>query len=386
MDRYRTAARALFCVTFLFWFSQYAYTPYLNPELQAMGASATFIGLVGGGYGFTQLLSRLPLGIAADRFRCHKTFILAGCLLSSLSGFGMYFRYTPAGFLVFRALGGFAAATWVAFTVLYSSYFPAEKGPQAINMLNVANQAGRLLCFVLVAALVGRLGERSSFFLAGLAGLAAAVLCLFVRNSAPAGAPVRLQEVPGLLRDRNLLACTLLAVLTQVVAFSTYSGFVTNYAVDIGAQAAQLSLMSIVMMVPLVASNYLVASKWLNRFGARSLLEVGFGLTAIYCVVLPWAPAMEWVYVLQALAGVSNTLTMSVLLGVCVQNVDPGRRSTAMGFFQAIYGLGMTAGPILMGMLTDGLSLSAAFRVMSVVSLLALVLTLTLLPRRVKRT
>ena len=82
----------------------------------------------------------------------------------------------------------------------------------------------------------------------------------------------------------------------------------------------------------------------------------------------------------------SNTLTMSVLLGVCVQNVDPGRRSTAMGFFQAIYGLGMTAGPILMGMLTDGLSLPAAFRVMSVVALLALVLTLTLLPRRAKRT
>ena len=49
-------------------------------------------------------------------------------------------------------------------------------------------------------------------------------------------------------------------------------------------------------------------------------------------------------------------------------------------------GLGMTAGPILMGMLTDGLSLPAAFRVMSVVALLALVLTLTLLPRRVKRT
>ena len=38
------------------------------------------------------------------------------------------------------------------------------------------------------------------------------------------------------------------------------------------------------------------------------------------------------------------------------------------------------------GMLTDGLSLPAAFRVMSVVALLALVLTLTLLPRRVKRT
>ena len=66
--------------------------------------------------------------------------------------------------------------------------------------------------------------------------------------------------------------------------------------------------------------------------------------------------------------------------------MDPTHEIAAMGFFQAIYGLGMTAGPILMGMLTDGLSLPAAFRVMSVVALLALVLTLTLLPRRVKRT
>ena len=228
------------------------------------------------------------------------------------------------------------------------------------------------------------MGERSSFFLAGLAGLAAAVLCLFVRNSAPAGAPVRLQEVPGLLRDRNLLACTLLAVLTQVVAFSTYSGFVTNYAVDIGAQAAQLSLMSIVMMVPLVASNYLVASKWLNRFGARSF-SGGLRLDGN---LLRGAPlgARHGVGLCAAGAGGREQHPYHVrAAGGLRAECGPRPPFHRYGLFQAIYGLGMTAGPILMGMLTDGLSLPAAFRVMSVVALLALVLTLTLLPRRVKR-
>ncbi len=39
------SANILFVVTLLFWFAQYGYTSYVNPELQRMGASAVFMGL-----------------------------------------------------------------------------------------------------------------------------------------------------------------------------------------------------------------------------------------------------------------------------------------------------------------------------------------------------
>ncbi len=380
MSRYQSSAQRMFCVTFLFWFSQYAYVPYLNPELQAMGATATFMGMVSAGYGLTQLLSRIPMGIAADRWHCHRLFVAAGCAMSALASLGMYFFYSPGGFLAFRAAGGLGAASWVAFTVLYSGYFPAPQAPQAISMLNVANQAGRLACFVLVALLVGQFGVRGCFLLSGVTALLALALCLGLRKAPDTGPPILLRQLPALLRSRTLVACSLLAILAQTVAFSTYSSFVSNHAAAIGAQPAQLSGMNIALMVPVVLVNYLVARRWLPRYGLRPLLLCGFAATALYCLLLPAAGRMAQVYALQALAGVGNSLTIAVLLGGCVRGVEPRFRATAMGVFQAVYGLGMAGGPVLMGSLTDRFGLRTAFWAMGAVSLLALALTPALLP------
>lgn len=382
MGKYQNSARMMFCVTFLFWFSQYAYLPYLNPELQAMGATATFMGVVSAGYGLTQLLSRIPMGIAADRWNCHRLFVAAGCAMAAAASFGIYFFYSPAGFLIFRALGGLGAACWVAFTVLYSGYFPASRAPQAISMLNVANQAGRLACFALAALLVGRFGVRGCFLLSGGAALLALGCCLGLRRAPDAGQPIRLRQLPALLRDRTLVGCSLLAVLAQTVAFSTYSAFVSNHAAAIGAQPAQLSGMNIALMAPVVLVNYLVARRWLPRYGLRPLLLWGFAVTALYCLLLPLAGRMAEVYALQALAGVGNSLTIAVLLGGCVQGVEPRFRATAMGFFQAVYGLGMSGGPVLMGVLADRFGLPAAFWAMGGVSLAALALVPVLLPAK----
>lgn len=382
MGKYQGCARMMFCVTFLFWFSQYTYLPYLNPELQAMGATATFMGMVSAGYGLTQLLSRIPMGIAADRWHCHRLFVAAGCAMAAAASFGMYFFYSPSGFLVFRALGGLGAACWVAFTVLYSGYFPASRGPQAISMLNVANQAGRLACFALASLLVGRFGARGCLLLSGGAALLALGCCLGLRRAPDAGQPIQLRQLPALLRDRTLVGCSLLAVLAQTVAFSTYSAFVSNHAAAIGAQPAQLSGMNIALMVPVVLVNYLVARHLLPRYGLRPLLLCGFAVTALYCLLLPAAGRMAQVYALQALAGVGNSLTIAVLLGGCVQGVEPRFRATAMGFFQAVYGLGMSGGPVLMGVLADRFGLPAAFWAMGGVSLAALALVPVLLPAK----
>ena len=59
-------ARLLVLVTGLFWLSQYAFTPYINPELERMGMSATFMGLVAGGYCLSQTHIRIPLGMWSD--------------------------------------------------------------------------------------------------------------------------------------------------------------------------------------------------------------------------------------------------------------------------------------------------------------------------------
>ncbi len=381
MGSYRNASRTLFVITLLFWFAQYCYTPYLNAALETMGATATFIGFVSGCYGFTQLVTRIPLGLATDKYHLHKQGVLIGCLLCSTAAFGMYFFYTPVGFLFFRGISGFAAATWVSFTVLYSNYFSNETSAIAISWLNVANQGGRLLCFICVSLLVPYAGVKSSFLLAGFVSLFAAILCIGIRPSPTTDrAPVGFRESLSVLKNEHLRNCTILAILSQLIAFSTYNSFITNYAVSINATVSQLSYMNIALMLPIVITNY-ATSRWLLvKVGAKRLLLVGFAASCVYCFAIPLCDTMSQVMLLQVVAGISNSLTLSVVLSVCVQEISQTLRASAMGFFQALYGIGMTLGPILMGCVTDLVGLSQAFVGIGFLSVFSLLVTFKLLP------
>lgn len=372
-------ATLMFIVTALFWFSQYAITPYINSELIRMGATGAVQGLVGSVYGLSQMLLRLPLGLQADRMGRQKPFIVIGCLLSALAVAGFFLWYTPMSFVVLRGVAGVASASWVSFTVLFGSYFPPREGPQRISQLNIANQGGRLLCFVLIGWAVSRFTLQSAFVIgAAVGGLCLALSLLIRENRAPAH-PVELNNLWQVLRDRNMQVTCLLGFLVQTIAFGTYFNFANNLAVRLHASAQQLSSLSVVLTLPAVLTN-LFASGWLvKRLPIRRLITFGFGLAVIYCTLAPLATTMLQLYACQALAGVSSGLTFSLLLGQGMRDIDPSLRSTAMGLFQTVYGLGMTLGPLLMGLVMDARGLNQAFFLMAGISLLTAVLTAKLL-------
>ena len=92
------------CVaSFLFWFSQYIYNPFLSPYLLGLGISATFAGTIIGAYGFTQLVARFPLGISADCLQKHRVFILLGMLFSGLASVIRFFFPQPVSYTHLRA-------------------------------------------------------------------------------------------------------------------------------------------------------------------------------------------------------------------------------------------------------------------------------------------
>ena len=152
------SAFSLFSASFLFWFSLYAFSSYLNPEMERMGASATLMGLAGSAYGLAQLVSRLPFGLVSASSGKQKIFVCIGCAMALLSLIGMEIFYTPVGLLVFRAMQGAAAGTWVCFTVLYGSYFKKEDVPAHITTLDMVGHLGKLVCFILLLFVTTRWG------------------------------------------------------------------------------------------------------------------------------------------------------------------------------------------------------------------------------------
>ena len=362
----RRSAQLLYVLTALFWFSQYTVTPYINAELELMGQTAGFMGLVSGAYGFSQMLVRVPAGMLADRMGRQKPFIVMGCALTALAGIGFLLWYTPMSFLVMRLVAGLASASWVSFTVMYGSFFPQQEGPRRISQLNIANQGGRLICYVLVAWAVARRGLRSAFEIAAAAGLLCLILSLMLKEKPNPGAGLSLSSMRRVIGDRNMQVTSLLGLLTQVIAFGTYLTFSVNLGIRLGASKPELSALSLVLTIAAVLANLTATgSRTLSKVRPKVLIELGFILAALYCVMAPLCQTMGQLYLAQALAGISSGFTFAMLLGQCVKDIQPELRGAGMGLYQAIYGIGMTLGPILMGVMIDALGMNAAFFVMA---------------------
>src|SRR5665647_2158591 len=110
-------------VTLLYWTTLYIYVPILSPFLESRGLSYMLVGVILGSYGFVQIIIRLPLGIFSDRLRVRKPFLALGLATGALSCLLFAISDQWGWTLAARAVSGISASCWVAFTVLYASYY-----------------------------------------------------------------------------------------------------------------------------------------------------------------------------------------------------------------------------------------------------------------------
>src|SRR5690606_37730965 len=117
----------LIAATACFWGSLYLYVPILSPYAEHVGASMTLVGLIVSSYGFSQLVLRIPVGILSDRLGRRKPFIVTGFLVAAGAAAWLALASGAWGILLARTLTGVSATMWVVITVLFSSYFSAER-------------------------------------------------------------------------------------------------------------------------------------------------------------------------------------------------------------------------------------------------------------------
>ncbi len=366
----------LFClVTSLYWFSLYAYVPTLPGYATSLGATHRMVGLILGSYGFTQMLLRIPLGIFSDRINRRRPFVTAGLAIAVVGALGMWLYPSPNMLLVFRALTGVAAATWVVYAVLFSSYFPPEEAPRAIGYLSAFNAIGQMTAMMLGGSAAEQFGRAAPFLVAMAGGTLGLVLSLAVLERRTEREPTPLNESLSVGRDRGLLLVSFLAILAQLITFATVYGFTPIAAERIGASAFGLGLLTTITTLPRVVAAALSGSFFAQHFGERRTLAGAFAVLAASCLVIPFITSLPWLYVSQAIGGFATGLILPLLMGLSIKSVREDRRASAMGFFQAIYGLGMVAGPVFTGTISDVFSLSWGFWLVGGVGLFGAIVT-----------
>jgi MFS family permease len=348
-----------------YWISLYLYVPTLPVYAQSKTSNLALIGTVLSQYGLWQAIVRFPLGIASDWLGRRRPFIFLGFLLAGLGAWLMGSASSIQGVLVGRAVTGLAAASWVVLVVAFSSLFPPKEAVRATALLSTVNSVSRMFATGTTGELNNLGGYSLAFTLAAVSAGLAALVYLPVKEEPLERKSPSLQGTGRLVSRRDVLLPSLLNALAQYAVWATAFGFVPILAKQFGASnIVQSLLVSLNLAVGIVGN--LFTTTFVKRFGARRLVLAGFLATVGGIFLLFLSQSLAWVFVATFLIGFGFGLTYPTLMGMSIEHVEGSQRSTAMGLHQAVYAIGMFAGPWLSGILAKSLGLQPMFGVTAV--------------------
>jgi len=379
LDKKGNNRRLLFyIVVSFFWFSLYAYVPYVTPYADYLGTSMRLMGLIAGAYGLTQMIIRFPLGIFSDKLRRRKIFVQLGIVFAALSAFLAFFFPSPVMLLVMRGLGGVAASAWVTFTVLGASYYKADESTKVMGHMSAANAFGRMVALLTGGLIAQFMGIPYAFLLAGIAGVVGLALSGGVVENRPSEglAPPNLAGLLEVARNKQLLFCSILGILAMYISFATTFGFTPLAAAQMDASQIQLGMLGVLSTAPAIFISPLAGTIMPKKLGASATLVIGFLIAGVGSALVAISGTLWMLFAVQIAASLGGAIVATLLLGLCIRDISAEKRATAMGFFQAVYGLGMFLGPFATGHISHGFGLMAAFVFTGAVGLVGAILSI----------
>ena len=376
----RTTIRAFYASMFLYWGALYIYSPILSVYAQSLGASFATVGMVVGAYGFVQMWLRIPLGIWSDRLGRRLPFLHAGHFFNLVGCLGLALAPTPMYLVIFRGVLGISAATWVAFTVLFASYFPPNQSPKAMGVVTAING----ISLIIVNGLGGQIAQMwgmGATFYAG-AGLAAIGLIATtpIKERRTTRQPPTFRQIWRIITHPTLMPIAAITALNHYSFWTTTFGFLPLHAENLGASKLTLGLIGVAALVPYTLTapmNHHFAA----RLGENRAAFIGIMVMAVTMLVVPLIKNIPLLAVSQGLSGFGRGLVYPLLMGLSIREISGEDRATAMGVFQAVYAIGMFLGPTTAGAVADAVGLSGAFIIAGTVSVIAAAAALTLLGR-----
>ncbi len=344
-----------------FWASLYVYIPTLAVYATSIGASLTMVGLMIGSYGFVQFLLRIPTGYLSDRLGKRVPFILVGLAANAAGAAGMALLASPWMLVLWRGVHGIGAASYVTSSVYFAAFFRPENATRAAGLMVAITSGTQVAVSLLGGMLAESYGVVTTFWAAAVFGVVGLlVMAVTGERRTKKHTPISLGRFARVITVPQLLIVAGLAAVNQYLTFALTMGFVPVLADRLGASNTDLGVLTTIGFGSYTVSALLAA--WtVSRIGERRLVVAGSAATALTSLALPLVANIPQLYVAQALNGLGRGVVFPVLMGLAITSVPENERASAMGVFQAIYAIGMFAGPATAGAIAEVVGLSGLF-------------------------
>jgi MFS family permease len=368
----RRSVACFYVVNFLWWISLYLYVPTLPLYIQTTTTSLGTVGTILSAYSLPQLLLRIPIGILSDRWGRRKPLVAAGIVLTSLGALSLGLAKTPGLLYLARFITGIGAAFWVVFPVYFTAYFPDAESGRAIGYINFIRSVALIVATPAGGFLAEKLGLSQPFFYAALFGIVGLPALLATRETRTAGMPVSWANFRAVATQPLLVVVSVMALLLQFTVFAAVFSFTPIYATSLGATSGDLG---IITMINLAASA--LGSLWAVRvqrgIGDRATIVVSAVLLAAGLFATPFIASVHVLMAVQLAFGFGSGVLGTMLMALGIRDLPRRQQATAMGVFQAVYAVGMMAGPMVSGFVSgSGGNVAPVFYLAGAVSVVLL--------------
>src|SRR5574341_150916 len=150
-------------------------------------------------------------------------------------------------------------------------------------------------------------------------------------------------------------AITSIALFMVVLDNLVVSTALPVIRVDLGATLEQLEWT--VNAYTLTFAGFLLTGAALgDRFGRKRMFMIGVGIFTAASALAALAPSTDWLIGARALQGVGGAIVTPLTLTILSAAVSRERRGVALGAWSGIAGLAVAMGPLVGGLVVEGIS------------------------------
>lgn len=326
---------------------------------EELSADFSQVGLIGMANYLPYMFAPVFVGMMLDRV--NKAYILAaGILINVFSIFMLSAVNSAPEAMLFRGLAGIAHALfWPASEVILSTNSSAEKRVKWIAVFTAAWVAGFMTGPLAGKVVLDSFDYRVLFQLSSFAVAAALIpALLLVKSGRPMEHLHRLVSIQQIRKEISTMPDIGAIILYYAITFGVTLAIYPAYMKTASITDQNIELLFFIFGLARFGTLFFVQK--VSRSGnaalalAAALTAAGMFLSYAFASLLSFAVAL-------VLIGIGVSIFYPVTFNAVTRNVPAERMGSRLGIFEALFGVGWTAGPIIVGVSSDAFGPSSPY-------------------------